>query len=1257
MSNNSYTKVKTNIFTVQNDTSTAIISAANVRAGNLIVENQFQVANSKTKYFHSSHNEACGANNRILLGRYTIQGNSHNFVIKGNYSGQTDEKAATVDFVLYGTSGSTTNDIAENLILTSTTSHVNRSADIDAYIYTDTAPGYIDIVATNTASIENASWNIEVLERQDYNGWESATFYTNSDFTPAGTKSLNKSIGVITRTNNKTGINTFEPTHTLSVSGDVISTTGKYYSNTTNHIEISPDNNTFKFINNSGTQVTVASDGKTGIGDEAPGEKLVVAGNIQPTGNIVRKSNTNTTGFYQNTTENDSAGYITFNNNGPGSNLGYTTVAGRRIEFKNDSTSSSAGTTIVSITGGKVGIDEINPLDVLHVKGDARVTSQLKVLNDNANDTFTNIGAVGIKSDNIFLSTHNNTGTRTGFISGSNSDIAIGTDGTGALSLNTNGNNPRVTITSAGDVGINTTTFNNGAKLAVNGGVNITNEVTAAGGVFGGFLSLTDSGTDKRGVRGRAGTNDHWYIGGAATATDAGYLEIATGDNASEPIYVRQYSEPPTSSTSPARTLTLLDSNGKTLLPNSLHINKTTVSPYILETDNTTLSNTVGSVASSIRLQTHSNGSAGNDMFLKVFAERHTAGTSWEGVKFRLQHQVDTTDMGYIDFNPNNGGKSLSLGTNNTSRLFISHGGNIALNETTTSPNASLQIGTNGNVPTLFLDRTTNYASISGNTNVIIDSNTDVRLNNYSNKNVIIAKGGGNTYIGSDGAGAAADAKVQISGKTYINSDTVISQILTANKLYLSAGSGQIKFTNNQLDIDDVDTDDGNESNVRFFRSTNHNGSKSLLLFRGDGTTAHVDAQIGVSSVNTFFSIPEGTKTGIGTRNPQEKLHVVGDVKITGNIVGNNNNLMRILTNTSTQNSLGWIALADTDNNTNIGGSSVQIYTGSTAGATGSVAIYADSGQNVGINTTTLDGYRLNVNGTFKSNSINTGNIVSTGSVQATSELQGSELRLGGTDVTITKGTNNAMIFKDASTSGVYLSALSSPSLDTSNLVAPNMIVLWSGNIADIPTGWRLCNGEYGTPDLRGRFVIGRSKSSDPATFYREGCTNTGGCNSITLTTGNLPCHNHPAGTLVASCTGGHVHCISGNTNTDGLHHHRNYVAWPWTISSFFQSELDGYGQGQLTPFIGTSTTCRGDFVYGINFCCAVCSQYCSYAAGYGNTGSGHSHAIAFNSTSSGGHCHVISGCTGNTGSGTAINSTPAYYHLAYIMRTNTTTP
>jgi microcystin-dependent protein len=77
---------------------------------------------------------------------------------------------------------------------------------------------------------------------------------------------------------------------------------------------------------------------------------------------------------------------------------------------------------------------------------------------------------------------------------------------------------------------------------------------------------------------------------------------------------------------------------------------------------------------------------------------------------------------------------------------------------------------------------------------------------------------------------------------------------------------------------------------------------------------------------------------------------------------------------------------------------------------------------------------------------------------------------------------------------------------------------MWSGSIASIPTGWALCNGSSGTPDLRSRFIVGAtSDASTGVTFnadtgavsgaYAPG--NTGGETAHQLTTAEMPSHSH----------------------------------------------------------------------------------------------------------------------------------------------------
>lgn len=72
-------------------------------------------------------------------------------------------------------------------------------------------------------------------------------------------------------------------------------------------------------------------------------------------------------------------------------------------------------------------------------------------------------------------------------------------------------------------------------------------------------------------------------------------------------------------------------------------------------------------------------------------------------------------------------------------------------------------------------------------------------------------------------------------------------------------------------------------------------------------------------------------------------------------------------------------------------------------------------------------------------------------------------------------------------------------------------IIMW--NSATIPTGWAICDGTNGTPDLRDRFIVGSGNS------YAIG--NTGGLSQVTLTVAQLPSHNHSAS---VSTDGSHTH-------------------------------------------------------------------------------------------------------------------------------------
>lgn len=89
-------------------------------------------------------------------------------------------------------------------------------------------------------------------------------------------------------------------------------------------------------------------------------------------------------------------------------------------------------------------------------------------------------------------------------------------------------------------------------------------------------------------------------------------------------------------------------------------------------------------------------------------------------------------------------------------------------------------------------------------------------------------------------------------------------------------------------------------------------------------------------------------------------------------------------------------------------------------------------------------------------------------------------------------------------------------------------IVAWAGEIDTIPDGWALCDGTNGTPDLRGRFLLGVSNS------HAVGAT--GGEEKHTLTANELAKHYHYESWATKSGYGGWVVAAktdTTNANTD----------------------------------------------------------------------------------------------------------------------------
>ena len=69
-------------------------------------------------------------------------------------------------------------------------------------------------------------------------------------------------------------------------------------------------------------------------------------------------------------------------------------------------------------------------------------------------------------------------------------------------------------------------------------------------------------------------------------------------------------------------------------------------------------------------------------------------------------------------------------------------------------------------------------------------------------------------------------------------------------------------------------------------------------------------------------------------------------------------------------------------------------------------------------------------------------------------------------------------------------------------------IIMWNKSLAEIPAGWHICDGNDGTPDLRGKYVVGISGDTDR------------------VPTGNAT-HSHTNSSVVGG--GSHVHDVTGS--------------------------------------------------------------------------------------------------------------------------------
>jgi hypothetical protein len=131
---------------------------------------------------------------------------------------------------------------------------------------------------------------------------------------------------------------------------------------------------------------------------------------------------------------------------------------------------------------------------------------------------------------------------------------------------------------------------------------------------------------------------------------------------------------------------------------------------------------------------------------------------------------------------------------------------------------------------------------------------------------------------------------------------------------------------------------------------------------------------------------------------------------------------------------------------------------------------------------------------------------------------------------TASTGTNTTQLASTAFVQSAIGAALS------------GVIVMWSGTIATIPSGWVLCNGSNSTPDLRNRFIIGAHSDSAGVAYTTITGSNTqtgGSKDAITVShthtaTVTDPGHNHPPLSPATTFWGNNATATSGSPGGSG---------------------------------------------------------------------------------------------------------------------------
>lgn len=133
-------------------------------------------------------------------------------------------------------------------------------------------------------------------------------------------------------------------------------------------------------------------------------------------------------------------------------------------------------------------------------------------------------------------------------------------------------------------------------------------------------------------------------------------------------------------------------------------------------------------------------------------------------------------------------------------------------------------------------------------------------------------------------------------------------------------------------------------------------------------------------------------------------------------------------------------------------------------------------------------------------------------------------------------------------TDGKVLTARSSEALGVAweaGGIPTGGIILWSGAIADIPSGYHLCDGASGTPNLQGLFIVGAGNVSPAATGGMGLLAPGGPSGTNSAGTGLGPAHTHsliPSANVAAAGASYALVTTAGNATVTPKYYSLAYI-------------------------------------------------------------------------------------------------------------------